>query len=291
MRPSSDVASYFASDYYNTIAGQNDYRLSWTHLEIHDWPRFLQTQPGNLQSAQAAAGYLFTAPGQPIIWMGFEQGFNQNCRLNGAVNTGDAFSSIASLCAQGSDDTLKRQDMFSGGPWRLGSAVPAIDALAYIGVWKPQQTTADWQADPFLDRSHSLYQTVRKLTHIRRSCDPLTQGTLVWRNAQPSIGGLLMFSRIFNQAEMVIVVNPAPNAVSVPPIPIDNTINYNAAYQTYVNLLDGFQTATVGYANNQAYLYLPTGFLASPYSVLIFAHANNTSPFDPYLQAQLCLNH
>ena len=32
--PSSNIASYFASDYYNTIAGQADYRLSWTHLEI-----------------------------------------------------------------------------------------------------------------------------------------------------------------------------------------------------------------------------------------------------------------
>ncbi|MDP2436207.1 MAG: alpha-amylase family glycosyl hydrolase [archaeon] len=288
LRQSSDVATYFDSDYYNTIAGQADYRLSWTHLEIHDWPRFLQTQPANSAVAQCGAAYLLTVPGQPIIWMGFEQGFNQNCQLSGYVNAGAATANITELCNDGSDDTLKRQDMFIGGPWRLGSAIPAINQLAYIGVWTPEQTTADWTQDPFLNREHAQYISFRKLTHIRRSCSPLTQGSLVWRNAQPKVGGLLMYSRIFNGAEMVVVLNPSPNSVSIPPIPIDNTVNYNAAYQTYVNLLDGFQTATVGYQNGQAYLYLPNGFLASPYAFLIFAHSNNTAPYDSYLQTQLC---
>src|SRR3989338_1914925 len=231
LRPSSDVASYFDSDYYNTIAGQADYRLSWTHLEIHDWPRFLQTQPDNIAASQVGAAYLFTVPGQPIIWMGFEQGFNQNCRLQRNVNAGNATSSIVDLCNAGSDYTLKRQDMFIGGPWRLGSAVPDIDKLNYIGVWTPEQTTPDWTKDPFLNTGHALYITVRKLTHIRSSCSPLSQGSLVWRNAQPFIGGLLMYSRIFNGAEMVIVLNPSPKSVTVPRIPIDNAINFNAAYQ------------------------------------------------------------
>ena len=290
QRQSSDVASYFDSSYYKTITGEADYRLSWTHLEIHDWPRYLQTQPNNIGSAQAAAAYLMTAPGQPIIWMGFEQGFNQACRLQGYVNAGDATSSISSLCNAGSDDTLKRQDMFIGGPWRLGSAIPAIDSLNYIGVWTPEQTTSNWLDDPFLNRDHSLYLNVRKLTHIRRSCSCLTQGSIVWRNAEPSVGGFLIFSRIFNKAEVVIIINPSPNSVTIPPIPIDATVNYNAAFQTYVNLLDGFQTATVGYQSGGPYLFMPSGFQASPYSFLIFAHSNNTQPYDSYLQTQLCKN-
>lgn len=286
LRNTADVASYYASDYYNTIAGQADYRLSWTHLEIHDWPRYLMTQPSNSKGAEVAASYLMTAPGQPIIWMGFEQGFNQNCPKN--VNAGSASNDILNLCFSGSDDTLKRQDMFIGGPWRLRSAIPEIDALSYIGVWTPQQTTADWQNDPYLKRDHELYTMLRKLTNIRRSCSPLNQGSLVWRDAQPSILGLVIFSRLFNGAEMVVIINPSSSSQTLAPIPIDPTINYNAAFQVYVNLLDGYQTATVGYQLNDPYLFFPTGFQISPQSFLIMAHSNNTAPFNSYLQTQLC---
>jgi hypothetical protein len=151
----------------------------------------------------------------------------------------------------GGDDTLKRQDMFVEGPWRLGSAIPDIDKLNYIGTWTPRQTTSNWKIDPYLSTSHALYQTVRQLIHIRRSCVALTQGSLVWHLAQPSTLGVLIFSRVFKGTEVVVIINPSAASISIAPIPIDNVVNFNVAFQKYINVLYSNQNATVGYANNQ----------------------------------------
>jgi hypothetical protein len=237
-----------------------------------------------------AASFLLTAPGQPIIWMGFEQGFNQNCHFD-SMNASDATQSLQDTCKAGSDDTLKRQDMFMEGPWRLGSCVPQIDALNYIGNWESRQTTSNWQADPFLNRDHALYQFVRKLVHIRRSCGPLRRGDMVWRNAQPQINGLLIFSRVDHSTgrEVVVIINPAKQASSSAPIPLECTPD-KKPFDTWVNLINGFDKASVGFQGSSCFLYLSQGFAIAPQSFLIFVSADDALPYDSYLQTMLCNN-
>ncbi len=287
LRPSSDIASYFASDFYDTIAGNGNPKTSWTHLEIHDWDRF-QKGRSDMQLSIAAAAYLLTAPGQPIIWMGFEQGFNQNCHFD-SMNASEATQALQDLCSAGTDDALKRQDMFAEGPWRLGSCVPQIDELNYIGNWRSRQTTSDWQHDPFLNRDHALYQFVRKLVHIRRSCEALRRGDMVWRNAQPQVDGLLVFSRVDRETGREVIVNPAKQASSSGPIPLENTPD-KKPLQVWVNLVNGFDKASVGFQGGNCFLYLSHGFVIAPQSFLIFVSADNASPYDTYLQTMLCEN-
>src|SRR3989338_4378056 len=241
-----------------------------------------------------ALSYLLTAPGTPIIYYGQEQGFNQNCNFQN-MNTGDATSDISQTCQtinsdNAGDDVLKRQDMFIGSGWRLGSAVPAINDLNYIGVWNPIQTSANWRNDPFLRTDHDLYKNLRKFTHISRSCQALRQGTMVWRNAQPFIGGMLFFSRIFqSKEEIVVIINPGSQTQTLSQVQVDNTVNFNASFQVYKNLFNGFQQGTIGYQSGQAYLFF-NNIQIAPSSYMIFVHQNNVAPYDPDLACQLCLN-
>lgn len=117
---------------------------------------------------------------------------------------------------------------------------------------------------------------------MRRSCGCLKYGSLVWRNAEPQTLGFLAFSRIDSGKETVIIINPSYSSTTIPPIPVDNVINYDQPFHTYVNLLNPSQKATIGYSGTQAYLYLPTGFQVSPQSFLIFVDSNNVN-YDPNL--------
>jgi glycosidase len=275
----ADVASYWASDYFNTIAGNGDPLLSYVHLEIPDWNRFL-TGKRNAQTSIVAASYLFTIPGQPIINAGQELGLNQDCNFDN-LHAGNATGSIQQLCETGADDSLKRQDVFLEGPWRLGSADPLIQNLTYIGPWQHDQTPANWKQDSYLNTNSDIFRFYRKLTHIRRSCGALLFGSLVWRYAN----SLMSYSRIFNKAEIVIVINPGYSSQSVPPIPVNNVINFNQR-EKYVNLLDGFQTASVTYSNGHAYLNVP--FQISAQSFLIFVLSPFVGPYDSHLDVMLC---
>ena len=108
-RVPSDISSYFSSDDYNTVAGQNDYRYSWTLMEIHDWDRLLNSYPNEWYRSILGAAYLMTVPGMPIIYYGYEQGFNGVCNNLDDIDAGDASASIVTLCDENSDDSLKRQ--------------------------------------------------------------------------------------------------------------------------------------------------------------------------------------
>lgn len=167
--------------------------------------------------------------------------------------------------------------------------MPSIDALNYIGVWQQSKpTTSNWTVDPYLRTDHALYGAVRRFVHVRRSCATLTQGSIVWRDAQPAVYGLIVFSRIWNGAETVVVINPSASRVTIAPIAIDNTINYNAAFQTFRNLLLSSQTAIVGYANDQAYLYMPSGFTLDAHATMIMVHSDLVGAYDQRLQTNLC---
>ncbi len=177
-----------------------------------------------------------------------------------------------------------------GGPWRLGSAVPAIDALSYIGNWRPTQTTRDWKNDPYLNRNHSLYQFARKLTHIRRSCSALRHGSIVWHRADPQVGGLLIFSRYQSSTmrEIVVIINPAKHAATTGSIPVQNN-SAKKPNQVWVNLVNGFNKATIGYdSSGNCFLFLPPAFHIAPQSFLIFANADEVSGYDSYLDTMLC---
>ena len=144
-RSSGLIPDWYNSNDWKTISGQADTKLDWTLLEIHDWPRFLNSfnfDQNGLGQMKATVGlsYLLTAPGQPIIYYGLEQGVNGIC---GQVTAGDASNNISNLC-KGHDDSLNRQDLFYNGPWRLGSVVPEINYLQYIGPVSYNDTWSDW---------------------------------------------------------------------------------------------------------------------------------------------------
>jgi glycosidase len=286
-RPPSALSEYFASDSYNTISGQNDYRLNWVHLEIHDWPRFIHDQPTDPAKVEAGLSYLLTARGQPIVYYGLEQAFNGNCDTSN-LNVGDAAAGIVQHCTADMDSCF-RQDMFLFSPWRLNSALPQIDDLRYIGLWAAAQPL-QWQRDPFLNRSHSVYQTARKLTHIRRSCRALTQGALYFRIAETQNGGLLAYSRIVDDEEVVVVINPGIFHRDLTTITIDSSINCGRAGGLYKNLLYLANVGKVVCTSSTATYLSFSGVTIAPNNFMIFSYEKMISPYDSYLQCNLCLN-
>jgi len=127
----SNITDYFNTDDYRKITGQNTNKFFWVLSEIHDWPRYLQNDPKNWFSSILISFHLAMMPGIPLYYYGFEQGFNGNCNLS-RIKVGNALSDVQSICNSG-DDSRKRQDMFTEGIWKLGSALPSIDNLSYIG--------------------------------------------------------------------------------------------------------------------------------------------------------------
>jgi len=110
--------------------------------------------------------------------------------------------------------------MFQNGMLRLGSSVPSIDALAYIG--RPtNKYEKSWEKDPYLDRSHDLYKTVRKMLRLRASCNPLKFGSLAWRLSSDKNGGLFAFSRLDYGQEVLVVVNPGKDVSSIPALEVN----------------------------------------------------------------------
>jgi glycosidase len=224
-RPSRALENYFRFDsYYQDLKGQGDPRLNFTLVEIHDWERLNVESPDDVSLSSLALSYLATAPGIPIIYYGAEQGFNSHCRrgkISPEIDRGDI--EYACFRAEGPDKHPRfRQDMFLSGMFRLGSSVPKIDALASIGP--PQQTPSPrWQDDPFLDRSHSLYQTTRRFLRLRRSCHALRYGDIAWRWVSEQPGGLLAFSRLDHDKEALVVGNLQSGEVALPDLTVSRS--------------------------------------------------------------------
>ena len=291
-RPSSDVAKYYDSADFKTIVAQTLGMTQctdscFTLLEIHDWPRFLSANPNRGDLIVSGLAYLLTAPGVPIIYYGLEQGFNGNCPST--LHAGSANPSIAQTCQQSSgSDSLKRQDMFVSGPWRLNSAIQEIDSLSYVGPVKPA-LSPQWREDPMLNTNISVYQVARKLSALRGSCSALAGGAMVWKYASDSNGGVMVFSRVTDTEEMLIMVNPGgAGSATASTYPIDSKIN-TVSGQKYANVFDSSQIAFTGFdQNHQATLYLPKNFRVSGGSMAIFARVDNLLPVDKLLSIQLC---
>jgi len=126
----------------------------------------------------------------------------------------------------------------------------------------------------FLKTDHTLYQHVRKLIYLRKSCSSLTQGAIYFRQADSYNGGFLIFSRIYNNMEIITIINTNNNnAMTVPTqIVIDSNIN-NVNGMKYYNVLDLSVYGYVGTsASHGSYLYLNNPIvtlLANGYAIFV----------------------
>jgi hypothetical protein len=199
--------------------------------------------------------------GMPIIYYGLEQGFNGNCDFS-KISVPSASSNAVVQNCKGDDDSLKRQDMFMSGPFRLGSAIPELNQLAFIG--KSTSTAAfSWDKDPMLNRNHYLYQLTRKMLFLRNSCTTLARGGAYFRNAGSSIDDWIAFSRVDTIRELVVVINPKPQTLRIQKVLIDKSLHASLSGQTFVDLLNVKNTGTIKIEGGQPYLYLDTIEFAS----------------------------
>lgn len=279
----TSLANYFSSSYYLTLKGQADPRINFTLLEIHDWPRFVAGHhKNNPWKSKLGAGYLLTTSGIPLIYYGQEQGFNGDCHYH-TMEVGEAAQHIKDFC-HSHDHALNRQDMFLSGPWRLGSTVESINKLTYIGRPKKYHSL-HWQKDPYLDRSNMVYKEFRKLNYVRRSCRALRQGQTYFRHVEDGNEGLLAFSRIEGDSEILVVVNTTSYGRQLDKIRIDHMINGSAGVY-FKNLLSD-QRAVVVKEGSGVYLDFQ-GARLDGNSVAIMVHEANVSPWIASIESHLC---
>ena len=288
----SSIQNYFNSNDYNLIAGQNNYSYSWTLCEIHDWPRFLNSIPSDWSVSIMAAAYLLTSQGMPIIYYGFEQGFNGVCNENNIKNVGNAYQDIINLCNSGNDDSLKRQDMFLYSPWRLSSAINSINDLSYIGSWE-HKLSPPIDQDPFLNTTHSLYHNIQKLLFLRKSCIALRRGQVYFRYVDTTIGGWLIYSRIYNDIEILIVINTDHNNYKQMPqqIVIDYEINKSLNGKKYLNVLSPSTSyGYIGVGNGEAHLYFNNPVITIPSSgYAVFVREDQIGQYNEQYSIAFCV--
>ena len=152
------MALYERADWYDAVMmsrgilqTQGDIALSMIAAESKDMPRLLSQQGSHhaqdVWRLQVTLAWSFTWYGIPEIYNGAEMGLNGVCfrdreerqRMKSSmVNSGmqdEVAETILAGCdyttlATSMDSGYWRQDMFSRGPFRLGSAVPSIQQQA-----------------------------------------------------------------------------------------------------------------------------------------------------------------
>lgn len=284
QRGTRSIEDYFSGSGFRTIAAQNDARLNWNVLEIHDWPRFTDQRKDDPFKSRLGLSYLATAQGVPVVYYGMEQGLNGDCHHD-AIDVGSARSAVLEVCGRDSHERY-RQDMFITGPWRLGSTVREVSSLAHIGKAR-ESRPADPLADPYVNRSHDVFKTARRLLNLRRSCAPLSFGTTAFRWGEQGNEGIFAFSRLDRGREMLVVVNTAPIDRAIPgKIEVDGGINARSG-ERFKNLLNGFQGARVGVEDGRSFLFFDN-IVVPGNSVAVFAHESNVGEFDADLGAHRC---
>jgi glycosidase len=268
LRSPKSLEAHFTSTYFNDIASQNDYRLSWNLLEIHDWPRFSSVYKTSQEKTILGLGYLAFSEGTPIIYYGMEQGLNGDCHFD-KMEVGNAIQKVQSDCL-GSSHALYRQDMFMGGMTRLGSTVPQINQLAYIGLPLTKESPR-WEDDPYLNRSHKVYQSTQRFLQIKKSCNALKYGKTKFRWVDNNSEGILAFSRLdeASRDEVLIVLNSAGLSHGIPEMAVKDS----AKGEKWVNLLNTAEQAwTTG---NGSLTFGP--LTIRPQSVMVFVPEKNVS--------------
>ncbi len=237
-----------------------DSRLNWILLEIHDWPRFA-FYGESYQQMVGAVSQLLLSEGMPIIYYGFEQGFNGAHPGNERIYLEDSTTAgeIQKLLSHtdhphdGFYHPRHRQDMFVSGPFRLGSTHAPINALAGIGKAYSEDLSYDWKNDPYLKTDHELFQRIRALTHLRKSCPALKYGQIYFRAAHENKnGGLLAFSRIDSNSgkEALVVLNTSSNDIELSGLIIDSSLARGQKGRVWKNALNGFERGWVQEAND-----------------------------------------
>ena len=197
--------------------------------------------------------------------------------------------------------------MFIHSPWRLGSAIASINSLSYIGVWE-HGLSPDWQIDPFLNRTHLLYQNIRKLIALRKSCIALYQGGggttsssintgIYFRQADSSSNvngqGWLIYSRIYNDMEIIVVLNTNSNDyMNIPTqILIDSKINKDMDGKKYYNALNLDYYGWIGKSNSDGnyYLYVDNPTITVPSDgYVVFIREDQIGSFNDEYQIAFC---
>lgn len=269
------------------LSANGDPQTNWNVIEIHDWPRFAMTGRNQAQLS-ASLGYLLATQGTPVLYYGVEQGFDGTCPWNSIVaGTSAAYDDVKAMC-NGKGDARYRQDMFVMGPWRLRSLISSVDALAHIG-FDNKSAPASWKTDPYLSTSHSHFGYIKRLIAVRKSCPTLRRGQIYFRAAHSSTsGGLLAFSRIYQGKEMLVIVNTSGASIPVTALAIDASLNWGKDYTPWKNLLNGYQTASVGKLGQGMGLYFSTGFAVPGRGVALFAPESHLTGYNTTAAAHLC---
>ena len=270
----------------------SSYNMNWNLIEIHDWTRFLTFSKDEYRF-RTALGYLLTTEGVPIIYYGMEQGLDGECHFDGtSVHDGETRSQLDGVCrsTEFSNDSRYRQDMFAGGPWRLGSIVPEIDRLAGIGIG----TRAPGDGDPFARTDHWLFKYVRKLIAVRKSCSALSHGTIYFRAAHDSSEGLLAYSRIADGREALVVVNSSINDLNISELLVDGSLQGGHLGTRFTNLLNLGEKGEL-YRNSNGTVLLSfekansgRPFIAKSRSVAIFVPESDVREWNNDLEVGLC---
>ena len=237
-------SSQCSSDFCN-ISAIGGGLYNWNTVENPKQERFADgmTTPYQLYNA---VGHLLTGLGVPVLYYGIEQGLNGRCPSQREVN-GVGYDEIDWICknSKAAQFARTKQDMFSTGPWRLGSQLESIHALSGIGI----NTSMEIENDPFTQLDAPYTQHVQKLIGIRRTCLPLSDGRIEFRAAHGhegiQNGGFLAFSRIFNGVEVLVLLNSSASKRQIHRLGINQGLRINTPGQTYVNLIDIRDTGTV----------------------------------------------
>lgn len=337
--PSVHLEDFFGSETERTLLSQSvpqagaapDAHL-WTAIEIHDWPRFLNMHSERLDLLITGLAWLLTAPGSPILYAGIEQGFNGRCPEAVSIEDPVQRADIEKECHLAAKeewgshpDGLKRQDMFAHGPWRLRSAVAAVNRTAYVGPPASEVALCQtdrcgaWQTDEMLPRDHVLYRFVQRMIAFRRSCAVISQGATVFHTASSANCGFIAFSRVIVEVarsqvptgrtqrvfrtgghsvcqdvhEVVVLINPGGigggGDVHLAELMLKGEVHRTGG-QLFVDALNPNRTASVrAAASGEVFLVFDSesGHLARG-SVSLFMPDGMQQPFDSELGISLC---
>jgi glycosidase len=279
--PTIRLENYFKSPYRKDLSAQNDTRLNWNLLEIHDWPRLASIRPNSMEHSRLGLSYLALAEGSPIVYYGMEQGLNGHCPEESRIDNGKGKKLLLAHCSSAprEDHAFFRQDMFVSGRFKLGSTVPEIKKLSGISNRKLHKSF-HWQNDPFLNRDHDLFKTTRKLLNLRNNCSALRFGNTLFRWTEQKSGDLLAFSRVYKNQEMLIIFNKGPYQFSLPPLLVEKA----APGDTWVNILNPQEKAIVQGNGKLDMKHLNI----LPFSTLIMLPFKNLGNYSPKSEVHYC---
>ena len=268
-------------------------------LSEHDFPRITKpaTCLAETSATLAMATVLLGAPGLPIIYYGDEQGFNGNCPTSSAISAGSAkFTFVQQKCLQADDDAFYRQDMWTGAPFLLSSAVPSIAKMARISPsWCPSSVPAmPWQDEPLLSRTHRLYQDTKRLLALRQSCPALRRGSTRYHDLG-QYGHLLGTSRLFEGSEVILLINLEynGNAAAIDQLKLTSSPPAGAKFR---NALTGLLAGVVMHTVTGTVLNMSSGasseygdsFAVPPREAAVLVRDDELLPWDDNLHVTLC---